>query len=128
MNVETILKLIDAGFSHDEILALAQAHPNAAGVQDPAPAAAMPDRPAEGTMPEADPGPRVEAAAQLEDHPAEAAAAPAADPYAARFEAIEKTLNSMTKSLQAAAIRNTEQPGNIVTLEDAMEHIAEAYI
>lgn len=127
MNVETILKLIDAGFSHDEILALAQARPNAVGVQDPAPAAAMPDRTAEGAMPEADPGPGMEAAAQLEDHPAEAAA-PAADPYAARFEAIEKTLNSMTKTLQAAAIRNTAQPDNIITLEDAMEHIAEAYI
>ena len=128
MNVETILKLIDAGFTHDEILALVQERPNAAGVQDPAPAAAMPDRPTEGTMPETDPRPGVEAAAQLEDHPAEAAPAPAADPYAARFEAIEKTLNSMTRTLQAAAIRNTAQPDNIVTLEDAMEHIAEAYI
>lgn len=128
MNVETILKLVDAGFTHDEILALAQARPNAAGVPDPAPAAAIPERPAEGTMPEANSGSGVEAAAQLEDHPAEAAAPTATDPYAARFEAIEKTLNSMTKTLQAAAIRNTAQPDNIVTLEDAMEHIAEAYI
>ena len=122
MNAQDILKLVDAGFTRQEIMALAGGQLPVADVPAADPDAAVEPVPAPELDGASDPGPGLEDPPKPTDPPA-----PAEDPYAARFEAIDKTLNNLTKALQAAAIRSTEQPEKTMSLEDAMESIIKEY-
>ena len=87
MNAESILKLVDAGFTHDEILALA--------------GTAQPE--------EAQP-PKDEAPAQpepIKEQPAQPAPEPAADPNAARYTELLEAMQKLTGAIQAGNILNS---------------------
>lgn len=111
MNAQEVLELVRAGFSRQEILNLVgtpAGDPPAPAANDPLPDPAPAGDPAPGPDPE----------------PAEPTAG---DPTESRFKAIESALKEVTAALQAAAIRQTEQPNTTITLEDAMNAIAKEY-
>lgn len=87
MEARDVLKLVEAGFSHDEILALA-------GTAQPT---------------EAEP-PKEEAPAQPEpvkEQPAQPAPEPAADPNAARYTELLEAMQKLTGAIQAGNILNS---------------------
>ena len=87
MEARDVLKLVEAGFSHDEILALA--------------GTAQPE--------EAQP-PKEEAPAQPEpvkEQPAQPAPEPAADPNAARYTELLEAMQKLTGAIQAGNILNS---------------------
>ena len=111
MNAQEVLELVRAGFSRQEILNLVDAPAVNAGA--PAPDDPLPD-----------PAPTGDATQE----PAEVSSvSAAADANESRFTAIESALKEVTAALQAAAIRQTEQPTKTLSLEDAMEGIFQAY-
>ena len=83
MNAESILKLVDAGFTHDEILALA-------GTAQPT---------------EAEP-PKDEAPA-VQPEPAPEPVQPAADPNAERYDQLLEAMQKLTGAIQAGNILNS---------------------
>lgn len=83
MNAENILKLVDAGFTHDEILALA--------------GTAQPE--------EAEP-PKNEPAPQPEPEPAPAPA-PQPDPNQERYDQLLEAMQKLTGAIQAGNILNS---------------------
>ena len=87
MNAESILKLVDAGFTHDEILALA--------------GTAQPEE-AEPPKDEA-PAPQPE----TKEQPAQPAPEPAADPNAARYTELLEAMQKLTGAIQAGNILNS---------------------
>ncbi len=87
MNAENILKLIDAGFTKDEILALSGS----------------------GQPEEAEPS-KVEAPAEpepIKEQPAQPAPEPAADPNAARYTELLEAMQKLTGAIQAGNILNS---------------------
>ena len=111
MNAQEVLELVRAGFTRQEILNLVDAPAVNAGA--PAPDDPLPD-----------PAPTGDATQE----PVEVSSvSAAADSTESRFTAIESALKEVTAALQAAAIRQTEQPQNTMTLEDAMESIIKEY-
>lgn len=87
MEARDILKLVDAGFTHDEILALA--------------GTAQPET-AEPPKDEA-PAPQPE----TKEQPAQPAPEPAADPNAARYTELLEAMQKLTGAIQAGNILNS---------------------
>ena len=87
MNAESILKLVDAGFTHDEILALA-------GTAQP-----------EEAQPPKDDAPAPQP--ETKEQPAQPAPEPAADPNAARYTELLEAMQKLTGAIQAGNILNS---------------------
>lgn len=103
MNAENILKLVDAGFTKDEILALSGS----------------------GQPEEAEPS-KVEAPAEPEPtkEPERPAPEPTADPNAARYTELLEAMQKLTGAIQAGNMLNSsnrEQPQE--TVEDIIANV-----
>lgn len=111
MKAELLEKLLDAGFSKDEIIQLARDEPSAA---EPA------------AEPAAAPEPVIETA----EAPAEPAAAPKEpgpdyDKFNERLALIEGNLNTLTKAIQANAVSGSVMPGGMPNTPTAEDMLAE---
>lgn len=87
MNAESILKLVDAGFTKEEILALA--------------GTAQPEK---AEPPKNEPAPQPE---PVKEQPAQPAPEPAADPNAARYTELLEAMQKLTGAIQAGNILNS---------------------
>lgn len=87
MNAENILKLVDAGFTKEEILALAGTA-----------------QPEEAEPPKNEPAPQPE---PVKEQPAQPAPEPAADPNAARYTELLEAMQKLTGAIQAGNILNS---------------------
>ena len=104
MNTENILKLVEAGFTKEDILALA-------GTAQPE--EAMPPNDETPAQPE-----------PVKEQPAQPAPEPAADPNAARYTELLEAMQKLTGAIQAGNILNSsnrEQPQ--LTPEDVIAEV-----
>lgn len=121
MKTELLEKLLDAGFSKDEIIALARDEPmNApAAAADPAAAEATAEQAA--ADPAAAEVPSEPAAVQKEKEPE-----PVNDKMSERLSLIEGNLEKLTRAIQANAVAQSSFPGetqNAPTAEDMLAEI-----
>ena len=120
MNAQDILNLVKAGFTHDEIIALAQE--TAPVPVDPVPAAA----PAPAPVPEPAHEPittPAQATAPVQD-PVLAAEPDKPDPVHMINE-LTKQVAQLTSAIQAQAIQNSSIPGGLPKMPDAADTLAE---
>ena len=132
MKLELLERLLDAGFSKDEIIQLTRGEPAAAA---PDPAAAAPD-PEGGnyngtqieTGTEEQSGTPVESAhvnvgdAAEESGSKEQSAADKGTAFEKRLAGIEKTMADLTKAIQTGNLRNDSFPNPVESLEERTDH------
>ena len=104
MTIEQIIQLTQAGFSADQITALA---PLISGEQKPEPKTDPEPKPEPKTDPEPKPEPK-----------------PNPEPAPATLEGVMRQIAALTQAITANAIINTNQPGNNTdSAEDALASI-----
>ena len=116
MNAELLGKMLDAGFTKEEILSLFSSQPMTsqadAAADDPEPAEAEPAAPAESEQkaPDPEPGPAADNAAMEK-----------------RLSGIEKSISDLVKTIQAGN-RKTDSFGGTDSLEDQTDRIMKGII
>ena len=131
MNPELLMKMLDAGFSKDEIMKLTGMEPAKGGEELDAgnkPAAETENTPADENKPEA----------AAEDKPAaETENTPAAEDkpqdntgklIETRIESLEKNINKLVRAIQAGNLLNTSGNGSSDSLEDETDKIMRSII
>lgn len=118
MNAELLGKLLDAGFSKDEILSLIPAQPMTsqaeAALDDPEPVSAEPEAQtdAEQKAPDPEPGPAAQTDTAMEE----------------RLSGIEKSISDLMKTIQAANRKHDSIGGLPDSLEDETDRIMKSII
>lgn len=118
MNAELLGKLLDAGFSKDEILSLVPAQPmtsqQEAAAADPEPVSAEPEAQtdAEQKAPDPEPGPAAQTESAMEE----------------RLSGIEKSISDLMKTIQAANRKHDTIGGLPDSLEDETDRIMKSII
>lgn len=129
MNPELLMKMLDAGFSKDEIMKLTGMEPAKGGEDFEAgnkPAAEAEDMPTDENKPTAEDKP----AAAAENEPA-AEDKPQDNTgriIETRIDSLEKTINKMVRAIQAGNLLNTSGGGNVDSLEDETDKIMKSII
>ena len=120
MNAQDILNLVKAGFTHDEIITLAQE--TAPVPVDTVPAAAP--NPAPVPEPDHEPTPAPAQAPAPVPDPVPAAEPNQPDPVRMINE-LTKQVAQLTSAVQAQAIQNSSIPGGLPKMPDAADTLAE---
>ena len=120
MNAQDILNLVKAGFTHDEIIALAQE--TVPVPMDTVPAAAP--NPAPVPEPDHEPTPAPAQAPAPVPDPVPAAEPDKPDPIR-MINDLTKQVAQLTSAVQAQAIKNSSIPGGLPKIPDAADTLAE---
>lgn len=114
MNAQDIIKLVEAGFTHDEIIALEQGpipmEPVLSAAPTPEPVPEPIDKPLPAPAPAPDPVPDP---------------VPAPQPDQPGVQDLIKQIAHLTSVIQANAISQSIQPGGIPKIPDAADTLAE---
>ena len=125
MKADLMEKMLDAGFTKEEILRIVEPAPATAGDTAAAPAQEPEKEPAAAPAKEPEKEP---AAAPAKEPEKEPAPAPAADETEKRLAGIEKSISDLIKTIQAENIRKDSFGGAPDSLEEQTDRIMASII